>query len=62
MTHSDLIDITVELVHETDLAILVDDGTNRVWLPKSACEYTIQKNRIIEVTLKERLALEKGLI
>jgi hypothetical protein len=41
---SDLHDISVELMHETDKAWLVHDGTlvngelNKVWIPKSQAE------------------------
>jgi hypothetical protein len=59
---SDLTDVTVQLVHETEAAILVSDGDNQVWLPKSQCEYRTTSPGIIEVTLTERLATEKGLV
>lgn len=60
---SDLTDIVGELVHETDKAILLFDGAEKVWLPKAAIE--IDRDRadgLVEVTLPERLAKEKGLI
>jgi len=65
---SNLIDITVQLKHQTDLAILVtDDGTNAIWLPKSQIECDVDLDNAdvgdtIEVTLPEWLALDKGLI
>lgn len=61
---SDLIDISVVLVHETDKAVLIDHGgTANVWLPKSAIEIERDANgRTHTVTLPERLANEKGLL
>lgn len=61
---SDLIDISVTLVHQTDKAILVDHGGGEnVWPPKSAVEFERDANgKTWTVTLPERLALEKGLI
>ena len=35
MSKSDLIDLAVEIRHETALAYLVHDGHRDVWLPKS---------------------------
>jgi hypothetical protein len=64
MSRSDLIDISVTLVHETDRAVLVDHGGGaNVWLPKSACEIERDPNgKTWTLTLPERLANEKGLI
>ena len=64
---SNLVDISVQLHHATLKAILVsDDGDrdNGVWLPKSQVEYDedSQVGSIIEVTLPEKLAIEKGLV
>lgn len=61
---SDLIDISVTLVHETERAVLVDHGgTESVWLPKSACEIERDPSgKTWTLTLPERLATEKGLI
>lgn len=61
---SDLIDVSVTLVHETDRAVLIDHGGDgNVWLPKSACEIEKDANgKTWTLTLPERLAIEKGLI
>ncbi|MCA0303506.1 MAG: hypothetical protein LCH95_13975 [Proteobacteria bacterium] len=61
---SDLIDISVVLVHETERAVLVDHGgAETVWLPKSAVEIERDAGgRTWTVTLPERLAAEKGLL
>ena len=65
MSKSDLIDVTVQLHHETDRAVLVSDDGDRdkaVWLPLSQCEIEKRKGGIVIATMPEWLALEKGLI
>lgn len=60
-----LTDITVQLHQTTERAILVsDDGDveKAVWLPKSQIEYETKSGDIIEVTLPEWLATERGLV
>lgn len=62
---SDLIDVTMQLHHRTDLAVLAsDDGDkeNAVWLPLSQVEVLTKENGIIEVTMPGWLAVEKGLV
>lgn len=62
---SDLIDISVVLVHQTDKAVLVDPGFDEepVWLPRSAIEIERDGNgKTWTVTLPEALAQSKGLI
>lgn len=54
---SETIEINAELVHETDLAWLIDDDGKRVWLPKSQCEYDGK----VTFTVPEWMATEKGL-
>lgn len=59
------IELTLQLHHETDLAIRVsDDGEdkNAVWLPLSKIEITRKPRNIVVVTVPEWLAMEKGLI
>lgn len=60
---SDLIDIELKLHHETEKAILVSvyEDSNRVWLPKSQIEFVLKPKGIVEVTLPEWLATDKGL-
>lgn len=62
----ELIDIVVQLHHETERAVLVSDTGVRddaVWLPKSQIEYVAgPKPGTIEVTCPEWLAIDKGLI
>lgn len=61
MSRSDLIDLAVEIRHETAYAWLVHDGHRDVWLPKSQCELTEERGSSI-VTLPEWLAKAKELI
>lgn len=52
-----MIDIPARLVHETELAWLLDTGDSEpVWLPKSAVEFDG-----LTLTLPKYLAIEKGL-
>jgi hypothetical protein len=65
MGNSDLVDLTVQVHAETEKAIFVsDDGDSdsAVWLPKSQIEIERKKGNIVEVTLPEWLAEEKGLV
>lgn len=55
---SDLIDIAGAARSETDKAILFDDGTQTVWLPKSQ----VEDNEDGTYAMPEWLAKEKGLI
>lgn len=60
---SDLVDITVQIFHETEKAYLVsDDGKRKIWLPKSWCQVEDNGNRTYTLTIKEDKAKEKGLI
>lgn len=64
MRKSDLIEVAVQLHHETGKAWLVsDDGErdNAVWIPKSQAEIE-PKGKHHELTMPEWLALDKGLI
>jgi hypothetical protein len=62
---SDLIDIDVQVLHETAQAWLVTDGVpeTSVWVPKSQCEISETGfGGIMRLTLPEWLAQEKELI
>lgn len=60
---SDLIDLVVELRHETEKAVLVSDGGDAVWFPKSQCEIARSDDgRSHVLTCPRRLAEEKGLL
>ena len=56
---SDLIDIPMDYVHDTEKAWLLSDGDKEYWIPKSRCEYDQQTRTL---TLPEPLAKEKGLV
>jgi|JI9StandDraft_1071089.scaffolds.fasta_scaffold875472_2 hypothetical protein len=67
--NSDLLDLTMQLHAETNGAILVSDDGDKagaVWLPKSQIEYEVRERgsgaALVEVTMPEWLALDKGLI
>ena len=65
MAEARLTDITVRLVQTTDRAILVNDSDDidkAVWLPKSQIEFEEKGGDIVEVTLPEWLAIERGLV
>lgn len=53
-----LVEISAELVHETELAWLLDDGSVRTWVPKSQCE------RVDKTTweMPERIAIDKEFV
>lgn len=63
MSKSDLIDIDVDLKHETAKAYLVNAGGDDVWIPKSQCEFEMgDKPPSGKLTLPEWLAENKGLV
>jgi hypothetical protein len=57
--NSRLIDLYGRVEVETEKAFLFFDGTKKVWLPKSQCEWDVDSK---EMTVPEWLAMEKGLI
>lgn len=60
---SDLVDLEVDLIRETDKAVLVrshNTGTE-AWVPRSQCEIEPQGNHHT-LTLSERTAIEKELV
>lgn len=62
---SNLVDIDVELVHQTPKAVLVHTGgkENAIWIPKSQCEIAESDiGGIMVLTILESLAIDKGLI
>ncbi len=60
------VDVKGTLHHMTDKAILFsEDGERKVWLPKSRTQIDYLSNnggQLVEITIPEWLALEKGLI
>lgn len=49
------------LVHETDLALLVEWDNDRFWLPKSQVEELDRNENWIVLEIPEWLAIERGL-
>lgn len=62
---SDLVDLDVEFLAETDAAVKVRDADGReAWLPKSQIEWpgSAKLHEVIEVTVPQWLAEEKDLV
>ncbi len=55
---ADLVDIAATLRRETPLAWCIFDGAREVWVPKSQ----VEKNPDGTWTMRERMAIEKGLL
>lgn len=58
----DIITLELELIHETELAYLLSDGTRKEWVPKVACELEEGKGTTCSVQMSEKLAIEKGFV
>lgn len=43
----ELVEIAAALEHETDAAYLINDGTEKVWVPKSQVEYDEGAGRLL---------------
>lgn len=58
------IEMTADFVRETEKAILINDGDNEVWLPKSQIDYHLDefKGVVYINDLPEWLAVDKGLV
>ena len=62
---SEIVDVEMQLHHETPKAILCSTNGDRgkaVWLAKSLVEYVTQHHNVITVTMPQWVAFEKGLI
>ena len=58
MSRNALVEVEVEFLAETELAMQVSDGRIKVWLPKSQIEDTSDES----VFIPQWLAEEKGLV
>lgn len=56
------VEITAELVKETDNSVLVDYDGDVFWLPKSKIEYENAGSGLVYVTMPEWLAYNKGAV
>jgi hypothetical protein len=54
-----LVEIGARLVHETELAVLLDDGDVRAWVPKSQCEPGDRRDTWV---MTERVAIDKEFV
>lgn len=60
--NTEQIEITVEILRESERAIFVTDGDVKEWLPKSQLEYEGDVGQTVVVSMPEWLATDKGLI
>ena len=60
----DIIEVATTIRHQTDKAILVDEGKEKIWLPKSQVEIDEhdEKTGAATLSMPEWLAVDKGLI
>jgi hypothetical protein len=59
----EVIDITVEILHETENALLVVSGEVEAWIPKSQIEdMTNLSNGLFEIVIPEWIAEDKNLV
>lgn len=57
------VDVEVLIKRETEKAVLLNDGDNDVWLPKSMCSTNgLEVNETGKVTMPRWVAEEKGLV
>jgi len=60
---SNEVEIEVTVKAETNLAMLVDNGTVEVWVPKSQITDECEENgKVTSIFLRESFAIEKGLV
>lgn len=62
--HHEFVEVTGEIRHRTDKAILFWDGDKEVWLPLSQIEdeTVLDDGKTVELLIPEWLAKDKGLI
>lgn len=53
------VEVLGTIVQQTDKAVLLSDGTQQQWLPKSKIKIVEDKGGLVEVTMPEWLAKEK---
>ena len=65
-----LTEASVQFVRQTEMAILILDGNKEIWIPKSQInkgdeepDYdSLTNGDLLEITIPEWLALDKGII
>jgi len=61
------IELSVLIKHETDMAYLIDNGGEDIWIPKSQVEYEESEGEdadgklLLNITIPEWLAIKTGL-
>ena len=64
----DYVELSVEYLHHTEKAVLVKDGDNEIWIPKSlisddAPDFDdLERHEAVEIPVAEWFAEEEGLI
>lgn len=58
----EMIEIEAEIVHETKLAVLVNDGDKDIWLPKNYIQYEGRIGQTVEIKIPDWIANDKGLL
>jgi len=58
------VEITVDILKRTPMAILVDDGDVQEWIPLSLIEEEPEKGDVlgVEISIPEWLAIDKGFV
>lgn len=59
---SELHDIPVQLIHETEKAWLVNDGTKEAWVPKSIAEMEQNRDGTWTLTAPQSILKQKGFL
>jgi hypothetical protein len=68
MAGNDIVDVdSLEIIHETESAFLLDDGYEEVWIPKSQIHNIqdfahVEIGDVVNIEIPEWLAEDKGLI
>lgn len=62
--NNETIEIAVEVIHDTDAALLIFDGMNEAWIPRSLIEDydTNARGEISEITIPVWFAKQKELV
>ena len=58
------VEVSCDILKITEMAVLIDDGAVKVWIPKSQIESAneLKEEDEVEIMVAEWIAKEKGLI
>jgi hypothetical protein len=56
------VSVNCKIEHETERAWLIDEGTKKVWIPKSQGEVYRLSDGTVDLFVEEWIAKEKGII